>query len=54
VRTARAAAADEAAQETFEAVRTLAWRAAGRETAPPPVRTRRRGAAPRLTEHWFC
>ena len=44
----------EAALESFEAVRALAWRAAGREGAPPAIRTRRRGAAPRLTEHWFC
>jgi radical SAM superfamily enzyme YgiQ (UPF0313 family) len=53
-RVAGGAVADEAPQVSFEAVRALAWRAAGREASPPPARTRRRGPAPRLTEHWFC
>jgi len=53
-RVARGAAADEAPRVTFEAVRALAWQAAGHADVPSPVRTRRRGVAPRLTEHWFC
>ncbi len=46
--------ADEPAEETWEAVRALAFAAAGRplpdEAMPPAFRPE----PPRLTEHWFC
>jgi hypothetical protein len=44
---------DEDAADTFEAVRALAYAAAGRST-PPRVEGRPRAFVPRLTEPWFC
>jgi radical SAM superfamily enzyme YgiQ (UPF0313 family) len=53
-RVERASTAGEDPQETWEAVRALAYAAAGRpspDEAMPPVF---RADPPRLTEHWFC
>lgn len=40
--------------ETFEAIRTSAYEAAGREPPNAPVRRGSRSSPPKLTESWFC
>ena len=46
--------ADEPAEETWEAVRALAFAAAGRPLPDEAMPAAFRPEPPRLTEHWFC